>query len=207
MLNLAQQEMLEYLRKSLAINGYQPSVRELARLATNSTKNGDVKSPADISNHLRVLETGKFIAFSPRVRAIEILQDKHEICSQEVVDIPILSCIATSEPLITVANTEDIFPVPVNYVKNDAPCFMLRIRDNNMADLGVCDGDLVLVYQQSKAKEGDIIVALIGDKPAIGKVFSCDGKHINQSIGDFAKPILLKDCTIKGKVIGLYRRY
>ena len=72
---------------------------------------------------------------------------------------------------------------------------------------GIFDGDLVLVEQTPVARNGEIIVALIEDSATV-KTFYKEDDHIRlQPENDSMDPILVKDCMIIGRVIGLYRRF
>jgi len=74
-------------------------------------------------------------------------------------------------------------------------------------DEGILDGDLVLVRQQQTATNGDIVIALIDDSATV-KFFYREAGHIRlQPANDAFSPMIMDDCEILGKVIGLYRRY
>jgi repressor LexA len=84
---------------------------------------------------------------------------------------------------------------------------MLHVKGDSMVDEGILDGDLVLVRQQVDANNGDIVIALIDDSATV-KTFSREGEYVKLSPANAAlKPLILRECSILGKVIGLYRRY
>ena len=82
---------------------------------------------------------------------------------------------------------------------------MLRVQGESMINAGILEGDLILVRVQRTAVNRDIVVALLGDSVTV-KTFYREKDFIRlQPENDYMDPILIKDCTILGKVIGLYR--
>ena len=82
---------------------------------------------------------------------------------------------------------------------------MLRVQGERMINAGILEGDLILVRVQRTAVNRDIVVALLGDSVTV-KTFYREKDFIRlQPENDYMDPILIKDCTILGKVIGLYR--
>jgi len=105
-----------------------------------------------------------------------------------------------------VENIEDTFPIPVEYIRNDT-VFMLRVRGESMIEAGIFDKDLILVRQQNTANNGDIVVALIEDFATV-KTFYREKDFIRlQPENPAMSPIIVRDVTILGKVIGLFRKF
>ena len=76
-----------------------------------------------------------------------------------------------------------------------------------MINVGIYDGDYVIVQKQSNAKNGDIVVAMTDEDEATIKTFYKEKDHIRlQPENDTMDPIILDNCTILGKAIGLYRK-
>ena len=74
-----------------------------------------------------------------------------------------------------------------------------------MINAGIFDGDNILVEQQSDASNGDMVVALIDDSATVKRFYKEDGHIRLQPENDFMDPIIVDDCSIVGKVIGLIR--
>ena len=74
-----------------------------------------------------------------------------------------------------------------------------------MIDVGIYDGDRVIVEQTNSASNGEIIVALVDDSATVKRFFKEDGHIRLQPENMFMEPIIVDDCTILGKVIGLFR--
>ena len=82
---------------------------------------------------------------------------------------------------------------------------MLKVRGNSMIDVGIYDGDRVIVEQTSVAENGEIVVALIDDSATVKRFFKENGHYRLQPENDSMDPIIVDDVQILGKVIGLLR--
>lgn len=74
-----------------------------------------------------------------------------------------------------------------------------------MINAGILDGDYVLIKQQSNAENGDMVVALVEDGATVKRFFKEEGVYRLQPENDFMDPIIVKDVSIIGKVIGVFR--
>lgn len=195
-----QLEILNYLKKEIKEKGYPPSVREICDAV-------DLKSTSTVHGHLNRLEQKGLIRRDPtKPRAIEILDESFYPMRQELVNVPIIGKVTAGQPILAVENIEDYFPLPVDYVKNDT-VYMLHVQGDSMIEAGIFDKDLILVRKQSTAENGDIVVALI-DEEATVKRFFREKDHIRlQPENPAMSPIVVKDVTILGKVIGLFRKF
>ncbi|MCF0136596.1 MAG: transcriptional repressor LexA [Lachnospiraceae bacterium] len=125
---------------------------------------------------------------------------------QNLVAVPIIGRIRAGEPILAVENIQDYFPLPVEATGN-SECFMLRVQGESMIKAGIFEGDLILVRIQRSAANRDIVVALLGDSVTV-KTYYKEKDYVRlQPENDYMDAILIKDCTILGKVIGLYRSF
>lgn len=194
-------EILLYIKSEVQRKGYPPSVRELC-------KGVNLKSTSSVHGHLEKIEAKGYIRKDPtKPRAIEILDknDNFLLVSKKTIDVPILGKVTAGAPILAVENIEDTYPVPREIVEGH-DVFMLKIQGESMIDAGILDGDLVLVQQQSFATNGDIVVALLEDEEATVKRFFKEKNYFRlQPENEFMEPIITKEVSILGKVIGLYR--
>ncbi|GFN36483.1 transcriptional repressor LexA [Tepidimicrobium xylanilyticum] len=201
-LNQVQFEILHFIKSQIQKNGYPPSVREIC-------KGVNLKSTSTVHRHLEKLETKGYIRKDPtKPRAIEVL-DKEEdslFTSKKTVDVPILGKVTAGQPILAVEHIEDTFPVPIEIAER-GPLFMLKIQGDSMVDAGILDGDYVLVKQQNDAINGDIVVALLGDEATVKRFYKEKDYIRLQPENEAMSPILAKEVTILGKVIGLYRKF
>ena len=193
-----QQEILEYIKDEILHKGYPPAVREICQAV-------NLKSTSSVHSHLETLEKNGYIRRDPtKPRAIEIMDDTFNLNRREMVNVPILGNVAAGEPLFAEENIEDYFPIPAEMVPN-SEVFMLHVRGESMINVGILDGDNVLVQQQSTAKDGEMVVALVEDSATVKTFYKEDGYIRLQPENDTMEPINVPDCQILGKVFGIFR--
>ena len=193
-----QKEILEYIKQEILNKGYPPAVREICEAV-------NLKSTSSVHSHLETLEKNGYIRRDPtKPRAIEIIDDSFNLTRREVVNVPMVGSVAAGQPILAVENITSYFPIPAEFMPN-AESFMLRVKGESMINAGIFDGDNVLVKRQSTASNGDIVVALVDDS-ATAKTFYKEDGHIRlQPENDTYEPIIVDNCTIIGKYIGLVR--
>ncbi|MBA2876444.1 transcriptional repressor LexA [Thermaerobacillus caldiproteolyticus] len=201
-LSKRQQQILDFIKKEVQTKGYPPSVREIGEavgLASSSTVHG----------HLARLESKGYIRRDPtKPRAIEILDADFTSSMQKtnVVNVPIIGKVTAGQPITAVENIEDYFPLPERFVSPEDHVFMLEVMGDSMIEAGILDGDYVIVRQQQSANNGDIVVAMTEENEATVKRFFKEQDHIRlQPENPHLEPIIVRDVTILGKVIGVYR--
>ena len=195
-----QREILEYMKEEILSKGYPPSVREICSAV-------HLKSTSSVHAHLETLEKNGYIRRDPtKPRAIEIVDDSFNLTRRELVNVPILGDVAAGHPLLAIDNIMGYFPLSPEFV-NNKQTFMLHVKGESMINAGIFNGDLLVVEQTSVARNGEIIVALIDDSATV-KTFYKEKDHIRlQPENDAMDPIIVKDVTILGRVIGLYRQF
>ncbi|MBO4996657.1 MAG: transcriptional repressor LexA [Lachnospira sp.] len=193
-----QQQILDYMKQQILEKGYPPAVREICKAV-------DLKSTSSVHSHLETLEKNGYIRRDPtKPRAIEILDDQFNLTRRELVNVPIVGTVTAGQPILATESIEDYFPVMPSFVGNKQT-FMLHVKGDSMINAGIFDGDLILVEQNSVARNGEIIVALIDDSVTVKRFYKEDGHIRLQPENDALEPIIVDDCQILGKVIGLYR--
>ncbi|AFS78534.1 transcriptional repressor LexA [Gottschalkia acidurici 9a] len=202
-LSFKQIEILEFIKKETRTKGYPPSVREICTAV-------DLKSTSSVHGHLEKIEKRGYIRRDPtKPRAIEILDKNTDLtlyAKKEVVDVPIVGSVTAGEPILAIENIEDTFPLPANFLKGANNPFMLRVKGESMINAGIFDGDFILVHQQNTADNGDIVIALLNQEATVKRFFKEKDFVRLQPENDQMAPILTKEVTILGKVIGLFRK-
>ncbi|MDQ0230413.1 transcriptional repressor LexA [Metabacillus malikii] len=200
-LSKRQQDILNFIKDEVQKKGYPPSVREIGEavgLASSSTVHG----------HLARLESKGLIRRDPtKPRAIEILdEDSLHIPKSKVINVPVIGKVTAGSPITAIENIEEYFPLPDRYVGEDEHIFMLEIMGESMIEAGILDGDMVIVRQQPTANNGDIVVAMTEEDEATCKRFFKEKDYIRlQPENSTMEPIILRNVSILGKVIGVYR--
>lgn len=193
-----QQEILEYIKTCILKKGYPPAVREICEAVK-------LKSTSSVHSHLETLERNGYIRRDPtKPRTIEILDDEFALTRREMVQVPIIGTVAAGTPILAQENVEEYFPIPANLLPN-AETFMLRVKGDSMINIGIFDGDQVIVEQAHTARNGQIVVALVEDSATVKRFFKEDGHYRLQPENDFMDPIIVPQVEILGKVIGLFR--
>lgn len=195
-----QKEILEYLKSQIINKGYPPAVREICEAVK-------LKSTSSVHSHLETLEKNGYIRRDPsKPRAIEIIDDEFNLTRRDLVNVPVVGTITAGQPILAVENIEGYFPIPAEYMPNEET-FMLKVKGDSMINAGIHNGDKILVQKQSHAKNGDYVVALIGDEVTVKTFYKENGYYRLQPENDTMEPIIVSDLNIQGKVIGLFRMF
>lgn len=193
-----QEEILEYIKAQILERGFPPAVREICEAV-------NLKSTSSVHSHLETLEKNGYIRRDPtKPRAIEILDDTFNLTRREMVQVPIVGRVAAGEPLLAEQNIEEYYPIPVEFMPN-TECFMLKVRGESMINVGILDGDYVLVEKKNTASNGEMVVALIEDGATVKTFYKEEGTIRLQPENDNMEPFILEKVDILGKVIGVFR--
>ena len=193
-----QKEILEYMKQEILNKGYPPTVRDICEAVK-------LKATSSVHSHLETLEKNGYIRRDPtKPRAIEIIDENFNLTRREMTNVPMVGHVAAGEPILAVENIESYFPIPTEYMPN-AESFMLKVKGESMINVGIFDGDQILVEKCNTARNGDMVVALVDDSATV-KTFYKENGHIRlQPENDTMEPIIVDDCEIMGKVFGVFR--
>ena len=198
-----QAETLTFVKKYIASHGFPPSVREICA-------GMNLSSPATAHAHLAQLEKKGIIRKeSNKFRTIELLvENEFEEKNEEIVKVPLLGKVSCGNPIEAIEQPNEFFDLPSSLIPRKETIFTLKCSGESMINVGIYDGDYVIVQKQKVARNGDIIVALTEDNEVTLKTFYKEKDHIRlQPENDTMSPIILNNCTILGKAIGLYRKF
>jgi len=145
-LTARQSEILDAIRRYMAAERRPPSRPELARILGIASTNGVFK-------HLAALEKKGAIELSPgSARGIRI---KHE-------GLPLIGRVAAGSPMLAIENHLGRFPIDPSLF-NPRADYLLQVRGLSMRDEGILDGDWLVVHRTSEARNGQLVIARIGD--------------------------------------------
>ena len=194
-----QSQIYEFLKNYTENKGYPPSVREICEAVS-------LKSTSTVHGHLKRLEKKGLIKRDPtKPRALEIIEFLQP--KREMINIPIVGNITAGTPILATENIEDTFTLPLDFIKHNNELFMLRVSGNSMINAGINDGDLAIIEKTQHASNGDIVVALIDESSTIKRFFK-ENNHIRlQPENDAMLPMIVDDCKILGKLVGIFRSY
>ena len=199
-----QQQILELIQRTVAEQGYPPSVREIGQHL-------GLRSPASVHRHLKGLEdAGHIRRDSTKPRAIVVLTRRPEEPVRPSVttrDVPLLGRIAAGAPILAEENVEEVMPLPQSLVGAGGPLFMLEVRGDSMIDAGILDGDMVVVRSQPRAENGEIVAFLIeGEEATVKRLEKRPGKVILHPANPDYQPMEYNSgVEILGKVVAVLR--
>ena len=198
-----QVQILKYIKDELTVRGYPPSIREICKAV-------ELSSTSSVHAHLNTLEDKGYIKKGTNKRRALELIDVDDICSdmpkKEIINLPIIGTVTAGSPILAVENIDDTLPISIDFVGNKES-YVLKVKGDSMIEAGILHGDFVIVNSQHNAKNGDIVVALIGDEATV-KTFYKEKDHIRlQPQNSSMDPILIKEPYILGVVKAVVRKY
>ncbi len=211
MLTGRQQEIWDFLVDYVDRHGYPPTVRE------GGEKVG-LASPSTVHAHLANLERAGYLRRDPtKPRALELIGHRRAAAPEpvelrperETHSLPLVGQIAAGGPLLAEENVEDYIGVPEPLSRGGEE-FLLRVKGESMINAGILDGDIVVVRRQQDARNGEIVVALVGDdesadEATVKRFFREDRRVRLQPENDALEPIYAPHVQILGKVTGVFR--
>lgn len=202
-LTARQEYILQVIKKLIAKNGYPPTVREIGAKA-------HLNSPATTHFHLtKLAEKGYIKKGDSKNRTIEVLVPNEYLEKEEnVIDVPLLGKVTAGTPIEAIETPDEYFSLPANLVNSKKEIFTLKVSGESMINVGIFDGDILIVERQNTARNGETVVAMNENNEATVKTFYKENGYFRlQPENDTMEPIILKEVTILGKAIGLYRKF
>ncbi len=204
-----QREVFDFIKEFIHEHNYSPSLEEIAQ-------GMELSSLATVHKHLTNLaKKGLIKRHWNRGRGIEIVSDLHtpnmpDMELDAAYKMPIKGTVIAGNPIEAVESDFDSFPIPSELVRDAEKSFILKVRGDSMIEDGIHEGDMILVEQSEKARNGQVVVALVNGFETTVKRFFDEGEKIRlQPANSSMEPIyaMKKDVSIQGLVIGLIRRY
>jgi repressor LexA len=196
-----QQRILVAIRDWVVQYGYSPSTRELGEAV-------GLQSTSSVSKHLASLEDKGYLRRGATVsRPIDVrafLNGPAAAGDGDSVPVPVVGDIAAGTPISAVEHTDDVLKLPRD-LTGRGTVFGLRVRGDSMIDAAICDGDIVVVKQQSEAHSGQIVAAMI-DEEATVKVYRRRNGHVYLEPRNPAYDVIDGDrAVILGTVVSVLR--
>ena len=197
-----QQEIFDFIKKHSARYGYPPTVRDIGKAI-------GLTSSSTVHAHLANLEKVGLLRRDPtKPRAIELLVDKAKRATRPggFAGLPLVGQVAAGQPVLAEENIEEYVDIPP-LAGGDEGEFVLTVTGDSMIKAGIHDGDHVVVRGQDTARDGEIVVALVGESEATVKRFYKEADHIRlQPENDALEPIVSTEVSVLGRVVGVLRR-
>lgn len=199
-LSSRQRRILDFILQHTEDKGYPPTVREIGEAV-------DLSSSSTVHAHLRALEAAGAISRDGSLtRAIRVVP-KGPIwqSSHRSVNTPLVGYVAAGTPILAQQNVEEVLPLPYDITAGEGS-FALTVRGESMIEDGILDGDIVVVRPQPNANNGETVVVLVEDEATVKRFYRENGYVRLQPANATMDPIIVKDCQVVGKVVGLLRR-
>jgi repressor LexA len=204
-----QRDVLDFISSTLAHRQVPPTYREIGDALGIASTNG-------VADHVKALiKKGYIKKIDPGpdgagvARGLQLTDKAGSKRRGAVVSVPLVGHVAAGQPILAEENYERALHLDRGLVP-DGVIFALRVRGESMIEEGIHDGDFVIVKQQSTARNGDIVVALV-DGDATVKHFFREGSRIRlQPANSDMEPIYVdasNTTLIQGLVVGVYRTY
>lgn len=197
-----QKDILDYIKRFYADNKYPPSIRQICKAL-------NLNSPATVHVHINNLISKGCLKRSPNSNhALELLVPNEYNENKEVTTVPFLGKVTAGNPIEAIEVPNEYFSLPSYLIPKRKEVFTLEVNGESMINIGIHDGDIVIVERQSTAKNGDLVIAMNEDNEVtLKRFFKENGYFRLQPENDYMEPIILKQVTILGKAIGLYRKF
>ena len=191
-----QKKILDFIRHEIEEKGYPPSVREICAAV-------GLKSTSTVHAHLNTLEKKGFIRRdSTKPRALEVLDNS----VSRGRTVPLVGKVTAGLPILAIENIEDYLTLPQHMVGYD-DLFCLRVQGESMIEIGILDGDIIVVRQQDDAVNGEVVVALIEDEATVKRIFYEEKQVRLQPENRYMEPIYADSVQVLGKVVALFRQF
>lgn len=202
-----QNDILTFMKKTIAAKGYSPTVREICAAL-------EIKSTSTVHSDIKALEDKGLVKKDPAkprtVLPVDNEYKKADPVAFDTVSLPVVGRVAAGEPVLAEQNIVDEMPIPARFV-GQGTNFILTVHGDSMVNVGINDGDYLIVQESHDASNGEIVVALVNDDYETGatvKRFYKEKDHVRlQPENDYMDPIIAHDVTIVGKVKGVFRYF
>jgi repressor LexA len=192
-----QQEIFDFIKRYSARNGYPPTVRDIGKAI-------GLTSSSTVHAHLANLEKLGALRRDPtKPRAMEILDKAKKAIAPS--GLPLVGRVAAGQPILAEENIEDYVEVP-QIAGGDAGEYVLKVQGDSMKNAGILEGDYVVVHTTETARNGEIVVALLGEEATVKRFFK-EKDHVRlQPENEALEPIRTRDVQVLGRVVGVFRR-
>lgn len=193
-----------FIKRFLNEKGYPPTVREIC-------KGIDIRSTSTVSYYLKKLESSnRIVKGSYKNRALQLTENinsptpKIENTATSYVNIPLLGTIAAGQPILAEQNINENILFSENLFRG-SNLFMLQVKGDSMVNIGILNGDYVIISKQDIAQNGEIIAAMIDGEATVKRYFKRDNTFILHPENSFMDDIKTDHLVVLGKVVGLIR--
>lgn len=196
-----QQEIFDYLRANLPDYAHPPTLDELCDAL-------GLKSRGSLHKQIQALvDAGLVEPMNNLRRGIRLVEEEPAIAADNDA-LPLYGYIAAGRPIEAISNPESI-DVP-SQLRTPNPCYVLEVRGDSMIEEGIMDGDWVVIEHRDRARNGEIVVALVdGEEATLKRLEQRSGEVVLHPANSSLTPMHFdpSQVQIQGVLVGQMRRY
>ena len=209
-----QQEILDLIKKSISQTGSPPTRAEIAEIlgfkSANAAedhlralaKKGVIELVSGRSRGIRLTDTSAALSFTSHFKqAMLPLEGLAQLT------LPLIGRVAAGSPILAQEHVDQTYYVEESLF-NKKPDYLLKVRGMSMRDIGIMDGDLLAVKATKDAKNGQIVVARIGDEVTVKRFQRLNDRIELQAENPDYQTIIVEPgeaFEIEGLAVGLIR--
>lgn len=192
-----QEQIFDLIKDKISDTGMPPTRAEIAKFF-------GFKSANAAEEHLKALAKKGYIEMLPGTsRGIRLTQE----CIEED-GLPLIGQVAAGEPILALEHIEERYQVDGTLFRPNAD-YLLRVNGESMKNIGILDGDLLAVHQTSDIKNGQVIVARVGDDVTV-KRFKREGNVVylhaeNDDFSPIEVDLTSQSFNVEGLAVGVIR--
>jgi repressor LexA len=192
---------MDIIHSLYARNGYTPTLDEIALASGINTR-------STVHQHVQALiREGRLQATSGK-RAYRMPEAAVARHPQMPLNLPFAGRIAAGKPIEAISGRDEINPTDIFSGKGR---YVLEVRGESMIDIGIMDGDFVVIQQQEEARNGEIVVALVErEEVTLKRLYHLpDGKIELRPENSQMQPMVYPadSVQVQGRMVGLFRSY
>lgn len=194
-----EQRVLDFINKTIDEQGYPPSVREICAAL-------GFKSTSTVQMYInRLIDKGYLLKSDGKSRTIRKAEEDTDIANKYKV--PVIGQVAAGLPILATQNYEGYLAYSSDHSYDEAKLFALKVKGDSMIEVGIMNGDYVVVEQRNYAENGEIVVALVEDEATVKRFFKENGSYRLQPENKAMEPIIVNEVSVLGKVVAVIRYY
>lgn len=196
-----QEAVLQFIEEYQLANGSSPTIREMKEYFGVSSDNSILK-------HLKALEDKGFIKKDDTPRGIRLLSSVKNRLDKVEIKLPLLGSVPAGTPTLTQEHIEKWVSIGEDLIYRNKDSFLLRVKGDSMIDVGISEGDILIVCSVLEAKPYDIVVALVDNQSTVKRYMVESGKaYLKPENGNYENIYPEGELCIQGVVTGLLRYY
>ncbi len=201
MLTRRQKQVMEVIQKLYAHNGYAPTLDEIAQESGINTR-------STVHQHIQALIRDGSLREATGKRAYRMPESLVAGHPQMSLSLPLVGRIAAGKPIEAISGRDEINP---NDLFTGNGRYVLEVQGESMIDIGIMDGDFVVIQQQEDARNGEVVVALVdGEDATLKRIYYLPDNRVelrpeNSTMQPMVYPV--ERVQVQGKMVGLFRSY